>query len=504
MALFALALAVTSARARALPELRVGSKRFTESYLLAEIAVEAARQGGDARVSHLQGLGGTAIVFRAIEAGQIDVYPEYTGTLAEAVLHQTRVEPAVLRQALASRGLGLSEPLGFSNTYAIAAREDDAERLGLTTLTDLAAHPELRLGLSHEFLGRDDGWPGLAARYDLHPRDLVGMDHGLSYRAIEGGSIDLMDVYSTDAQIASAKLRVLRDDAGYFPSYEAVYVYRLDLPTRAPSAWAKVAALAGSIRERDMIALNAEAEARGSGFDDVARAFLSGRRAREGSERGEGGRRSFLAGLGETIRVDGPRHLELSAISLLLALLVGLPLGVLASRSRLAGHAILTLTGLAQTIPSLALLCFFIPLLGTGVVPAIAALFLYSLLPIVRNTAAGLLDLAPALRESAEALGLPPLARLWRVELPMASRTILAGVKTSAVINVGTATLAAFIGAGGFGQPISTGLNLNDNALILQGALPAAALALGVQWAFDLLERIVVPRGLRVGEAEQR
>ena len=131
-----------------------------------------------------------------------------------------------------------------------------------------------------------------------------------------------------------------------------------------------------------------------------------------------------------------------------------------------------------------------IPWLGIGAKPALVALFLYSLLPIVRNTATGLRDIPVSLRESAEALGLPARARLLRIELPMASRSILAGIKTAAVINVGTATIGALIGAGGFGQPILTGIRRDDLSMILfEGAIPAALLALAVQGAFDLAER---------------
>jgi osmoprotectant transport system substrate-binding protein/osmoprotectant transport system permease protein len=155
--------------------------------------------------------------------------------------------------------------------------------------------------------------------------------------------------------------------------------------------------------------------------------------------------------------------------------------------------------GVLQTVPALALLAFLITLMGTiGTAPAVVALFMYALLPIVRNTASGLTDLPPPLRESAQALGLSPIAQLWRVELPLASRSILAGVKTSAVIAIGTATIAAFIGAGGYGERIVAGLAVNDTAMLLAGALPAAVLALGVQWVFELMEHWVVPAGLRL------
>jgi len=190
-------------------------------------------------------------------------------------------------------------------------------------------------------------------------------------------------------------------------------------------------------------------------------------------------------------------HLLLVGVSLLVAILVGVPLGILAARRRRVGQAVLAAVGVIQTLPTLALLVFMIPLFGIGAFPAVVALFLYSLLPIVRNTHAGMSGISSTLRESAEALGLPRGAMLRLIELPLASPLILAGIKSAAVINVGTATLGALIGAGGLGQPIFTGVRLDDVSLILQGAIPASLLALAMQGLFELAERLVVPRGLR-------
>src|SRR5437868_7394926 len=191
-------------------------------------------------------------------------------------------------------------------------------------------------------------------------------------------------------------------------------------------------------------------------------------------------------------------HLELVAISLLAGIMVAIPLGILAGKRPRAGQFVIGFASLVQTIPSLALLVFMIPLLGIGERPAIAALFLYSLLPIVRNTAQGLRGISPELRDSALALGLPRGARLRLIEFPLALPAVLAGIQTSAVIDVGTATLGALIGAGGYGQPILTGIRLADTGLILEGAIPAAALALAAQGLFDLIGRIAIPRGLRL------
>lgn len=492
--LLAILAATAAAHAAHTERFTIGSKRFTESYILGEILTQAARAAGEAEVTHTRGLGNSAILFAALQAARIDLYPDYTGTLARELLKTEASDLPSLAQALAPLGLGVAVPLGFDNTYALAVREELARRLGLSRISDLAANPGLRLGLSHEFLERRDGWPGLKAAYGLRhaPR---GLDHGIAYEALAAGEIDVMDVYTTDAKIERYRLRVLADELRYFPEYAAVLVYRLDLPQRLPRIWEALGRLAGTVDAGRMTAMNAAAELDGQPFEAIAAAFL----AQE-----EPGRLRVPRGLlGALFGPDLWRltwqHLTLVLVSLSAAVILGLPLGIWAHRSPAAARPILAAVGLIQTVPSLALLAFLIPLLGTiGTLPALIALFLYALLPIVRNTHSGLGAIPPALRESALALGLPAPARLRLVELPLASRSILAGIQTSAVINVGTATIAAFIGAGGYGERIVTGLALNDNNLLLAGAVPAAVLALLVQGTFDLAERWLIPAGLRI------
>ena len=478
------ALVVGSAQAQP-PTLAIGSKRFTESYILGEILREAAA-GAGAHAVHRQGLGNTGIVFAALKAGEIDVYPEYSGTIAREILALDRAAPLdELNRRLATLGLGVAVPLGFDNTYALAMREEHAAKLGVRSISDLARHPELTLGLTQEFMGRADGWPGLKAAYELPFAAPTGIDHGLAYDAIAARRIDVKDVYSTDAKIERYGLRVLEDDRGFFPKYDAVLLHRLDLAQRFPAAWRAFAALEGRIDARKMIRMNAAAELDGRTFAQAA-SLLSG-----------GDAAAAAAKPGFVDRLFGPdfwrltrEHLVLVAVSLVAAALIGVPLGLLAAKVPAAAQVVLAAVGLVQTIPSLALLAFLIAALGRiGTVPALVALFLYALLPIVRNTHAGLVQIPVGLRQAAIALGLSPRDRVLAIELPLAQPTILAGVKTSAVINVGTATIAAFIGAGGYGERIVQGLALNDNAMLLAGALPAAALALLVQGGFELAER---------------
>jgi osmoprotectant transport system permease protein len=474
------------ALARAEP-VRIGSKQFTESVILGEVAQISAREAG-VDAEHRRQLGGTRILWRALLDGEIDVYPEYTGTLTHELLQGVPADAdiATLRARLRPLGIGITEALGFNNTYAIGMRAAEADRLGIRRVSDLRSHPGLRFGFSNEFMDREDGWPGLRQRYDLSQAQVRGMDHTLAYRALASGAVDAIDLYSTDAEIAYYHLRTLDDDRHYFPRYQAVYLYRLALQQRAPAFVAALRQLAGRIDARAMQRMNAEVKLQGRKENVVAADLLGIRADRDG------------AGLGARLFRRSVEHVKLVVASLGLAVLLAIPLGLLAARRRRLGQLVIGLTGILQTVPSLAMFVFMIPLLGIGTWPAIAALFLYSLLPIVRNTHAGVVGIAPELRESAAALGLPPSVRLRRVELPLATRSILAGIKTAAVINVGTATLAALIGAGGYGQPILTGIRLDDVGLILEGAVPAALLALAVQALFEGIERWLSPRGLRI------
>jgi osmoprotectant transport system substrate-binding protein/osmoprotectant transport system permease protein len=494
-----LVLAAAAARAgdaRAAAPLRVGSKTFAESVILGEAAADLAASTG-AAVERRPALGGTRLCWDALLVGALDLYPEYTGTLREELLRGEGAssDARALEATLRARGLGLIGPLGFENTYALAMRAPAAARLGVRAISDLGAgrHAALRFGLSNEFMSRRDGWPALSARYGLPRASAQGLDHELAIRALLDGGLDVTDVYSTDAEVSRDDLRVLADDRAFFPRYDAVLLYRLDAEAHWPAAFAAVRRLAGRIDAATMTAMNARVKLDKVPEATVAADFVAARLGvRAAAPAGE----RPAAALWRRAR----EHVALVSLSLLAAILVALPLGILAARRPRFGQAVLAAVGVVQTIPSLALLVFMIPLFGIGAVPATAALFLYSLLPIVRNTHAGLVGIPAPIRESAEALGLSRRAVLTRIELPLARGTILAGIKSAAVINVGTATLGALVGAGGFGQPIFTGIRLDDVPLILEGAIPASLLALAVQGLFELLEISLVPRGLRRGQ----
>jgi len=465
----------------------VGSKRFTESYILGEVIAQTAAP--HAKVEHRQGLGNTAIVLEALKAGAIDVYPEYSGTIdAEILKHPQPTDLATIIRDLEPLGLRAAVPLGFQNTYALAMTAAQAQQLGIKTISDLAKHPELAVAVSHEFLGRADGWPGLAQRYGL-PQKPTGIDHGISYEALAAGRIAVTDIYSTDAKIASLGLTVLDDDKQYFPRYDALLLYRLDLPKRFPAAWQALQRLEGRIDAKRMIEMNGDAELRSRAFADIARAFVT-------PSTGGGARVGWWQRLtADDLSRLTREHLTLVAVSVLVAVLIGVPLGTAAAAWPRVEQPVMAVVGVLQTIPSLALFAMLIPLLGRiGTGPALVALTLYALLPVVRNVTTGLQQVGSGLRDAARSLALKPWQRWWLIELPLAMPVIVAGVKTAAVITVGTATIAAFIGAGGYGERIATGLALNDNATLLAGALPAAVLALVTQGVFEAIERLLLRR----------
>ena len=483
----------------------VASKPFAESYVLAEAFAQVLEDAGFV-VDRRPGLGATEIAFGALRAGDIDVYPEYTGTGLLAILHEDAIPDAratyrrVASEFARRWDVHWLAPLGFENTYAMAVRPQTAERYGLRSLSDLGrASPQLVAGLTPDFIGRPDGLPALERTYGFRPRAVRSLLPSVKYAAVAAGAVDVIDGYSTDGLIARHGLAVLEDDLGLFPPYEAAALVSARLVHELPAAALALSRLSGRLDVRTMRSLNRRVEVDGEDVRVVARdalrelGIVASNARVETAPRAGGGIAAYLwTHRADTARQLG-RHLLLVAISMACALLFAIPLGLALERWRAGAESAVRVTGILQTIPSIALLAFMIPLLGIGILPALVALFLYSLYPIVRSTYSGVRDAAPDAVAAAHALGMTGGQLLRHVRLPLAAPVIMAGVRTAAVINVGTATLAAFVGAGGLGEPIVAGLALSDARMILAGALPAAALAIVVDLALGAVERAVRP-----------
>lgn len=479
-------------------EIVIGSKAFPESRLLAEIMAQLIEAKTTLRVQRKHGLGGTKVCFEALRRGEIDIYPEYTGTGLLSILgaefgtdrSSDAIYELVSRRFADEFDLKWLPRFGFNNSYVLATRPE----IGVTKISELRRVQEtIRARFQHEFMQRADGYPGLQKAYGLDLQDVQGMEHGLAYVALSNGQVDLLDAYATDGMLKLYDVVLLEDDLQFFPPYDAAPVVRVATLARHPRLESLLMSLGGRIEQSAMVAMNYEVIKQKRPIARVASEFLLAQDLIDADEAWQPNWYDAVAGF---LRMLG-QHLFLTLTATLAATAVGISTGLLVARypEKLAGP-VLGLVGVLQTIPSLAMLAFMIPLLGIGTVPAITALFLYGLLPIVRNTYTGITSVPAELKEAGRGMGMTSGELLWHLELPLATKTITAGVRTALVISVGTATLGAFIGAGGFGDPINIGLQQRDNTQILLGAIPAALLALACDWLMAMVERRIGPKGL--------
>lgn len=490
----------------------VGSKGFSESIILEKMLKQLLIEKYDQKVDSKSSLGGTKVAFDAIKHGAIDIYPEYTGTAFQMILklkgesHPERVHKLVSEEYLNRWGIIWSRPLGFNNTYTIAVRKSDPQFRNISKISQLKALAKnLRYLAPYEFMEREDGHRRFVKTYSLEfdPDKIISMQAGLAYAAIRDDKADLIVAYSTDGRIKAYDLKLLQDDLHYFPPYYAAFNVRQEALTKFPALKNAIEDLEGLIDENEMVHLNDRVDRLKQSPELVAHNFLVQKGLLEGkvvSSKKHTGFFAFMLSKKKYLWELLLEHLQLCLFSLALAFVVSLPTGIALTRHEALGKVVFPVINTIQTIPSLALLGFFIPIMGIGPLPAMCALFLYSLLPLVRNTYTGIIGVDKRFVEASKGIGLSDFQILMKVEIPLAMPVILAGLRTAAVIVIGTATIAALIGAGGFGDPIFRGVATVNSNLILLGAVPAALLAIIVDKLIGVSEKYLVSKGLRLSK----
>ncbi len=463
----------------------IGGKKFTEQSILAEIMAQKIEHDTEHQVTRRFHLGATMIALEALRSGNIDIYPEYTGTAWAAILKQPIIRDAdeIYRklQPLSLDVLGImwGKPFGFNNTYALAVRQDDARFRTVKKISQLGdTWNHFSMGVNHDFLARKDGLPGLLTFYGVqqNSQQVTGLDVGLLYQSVRDGHIDMIAAYSTDGRIPAFGLKLLEDDKYYFPPYYAAPIFKESFAKQYPDVIKSLAQLHNVISDTAMQKMNYLVDEKQQDVAVVAQDFLFEHGLIDATSTPKAETAVFSQwGMLWGYFVD---HSLLVLISMGLALSLALPLGLLLTRCEKVAAMVFYLASVIQTIPSIALLGFLIPVFGIGFKPAVFALFLYSVLPILRNTFVGIGQVDAYLIEATRGLGLTEWQIMRHVKIPLAMPMIMAGIRTSTVINIGTATVAALIGAGGFGEPILRGVNSVDSHMIMMGAVPAALMAI--------------------------
>ena len=490
-------------------EVIIGSKIFTENILLAEMLSLLLEEKYNFKVIRKFNLGGTKLVFDSLINKEIDIYPEYTGTGYTMILkmsgetHPKKTYKIVKREFLDQFSLVWSLPLGFENTYALAVRNSDSRFKKINNISQLKEKTNmLNIGMGHEFMERKDGYSNFIKKYQLNfQKDKTWtMNQGLMYSALKNKKMDIIMAYSTDGRIEAFNLKTLKDDKHFFPAYEVAYLTREEFLKYYPRIKKAFKELEGNITEKEMIFLNSQVDQLKYDLSQTARNFLIEKNLLEDDIQNlkQQSWLDYYISKKEYFFKIFYEHLKLIFVSLFFALLLAIPIGVWASYNIQVEKTVFLIVNTLQTVPSLALLAIFIPFLGIGFWPAVVTLFIYSLLPIIRNTFEGIKNIDRVFVSAGAGIGLNSWQVLRYIQIPLALPMILAGVRTSAVIVVGTATLAAFIGAGGLGDPIFRGIATLNSKLIFLGAVPACLLAIFIDRFLALLEIAIIPKGLKL------
>jgi len=453
----------------------IGAKKFTEANVMAYVLAHTLKSiDSSLDIKVLENLGGTGIVTTATENQEIDLYVDYTGTLKETF----KTTDETLPGELLKHNLKFGFELGFNNSYGMAVKHHST----LSKMSDIKNHH--RLGISHEFLKRKDGFSGLASHYGFNIKPLV-IEYSLLQHSLKSDKLDIIEIFTTDAKIIKYNLKVLKDDQHFYKRYDALVVFNKTFYEQNKQLVSDLSSkLFLKISDKQIQKLNHLVDIEGLNYEESARSFTKSNTHIKSSYE-------------STIWPHFYEHLEYLFLTIIICIFIGVPLGVTTAKSQLFERVILSLISITQTIPSLALLVFLIPLFGLGKTTTLIALCLYGLLPIVKSTHMGIKKIPKELSEYSKLIGMSFFQRIFKIEIPLALIDIVSGVKLTAIYTIGVTVIAAFVGAGGLGTLIVTGLSLNNTDIILQGALPSAGLAIIVEIIFQkVIPYFMKDRGL--------
>ncbi len=479
--------------------IRIGGKVFTEQNILVDL-IKIYLEDKGYKTQTQKNLGGTFVAYEALKTGNLDLYVEYSGTSYHTIFKQEKIISENdtylwLKERFKKENIYLFQDLGFSNSYALITVQNQ----NYQTMKDLVKDsPNLTIGFEHEFLSRPDGFSNMLKAYDYNFKNPKTMNVGLMYEALKTKQLDVGIGYSTDGRNKAFNLKILEDNLDFFPKYKAAILAKTSVLQNHKNLESELMALSGLITATDMIQMNYEVDALKKSSNLVAKNFLisKGLIAYSSLKLSH----NFL-GLSypEIILIKNKllEHIEICFIALCFSILIGFSLGVLAFEFKPLKPLVFSFVNLLQTLPSLALFGFLIPFMGIGFWPAMIALILYSILPLVHNVYIGLSEIDLDIIESCQAIGMTKLQILLQVRIPIAMPTLGAGLRTCTAIIIGTATVAAFIGAGGLGELIFQGISSLNHRMILLGAVPAALLALLADTLVHFTMNSLTSKGLK-------
>ncbi len=441
--------------AKAAPVIMVGSKPNTESKIIAEMIALALETTGEAQVERKFGLGETPIILEHLKAGKIDIYPEYSGNIGDLLISASWDKTlGKIRGALAGHKIVTSGTLGFNRTSTLAVKKDNTRFKDINTISDLKKLSGFKGGFTYKFLRSGRGLFPLMKDYGITQKKVRKMSKKRMIETINSGEVEIIEMASTDPALLKYNLKTLKDDRGFLPKYLAFMLTKKDFPTKYPASWKILHdVLVGRITEADMARMNAQVELEGKSYSAIAAGFL----------KKAGVNTNFS--MWKQIYPKLLTHIQLVIIPLLLSTIFGVFLVVMAAKNKVFEKLVTLMNRFYKPIPFLVFLCILIPFLGTGKTPVYMTLFIFGIFPIVKYSFPN-----------------------WSIH------NILSGVKNTAFINVGMATIAAYVGAGGLGDLIISGLSGNDKNMILMGVIPAIILGVLIHLLIELSDKYMSPK----------